>query len=470
MRVSLPLKCVIAFAVGPLLTSAAAVEFPYKAVVEHDDLPVRSGPGERYDPTLKLKSGQQVTVHKHEPGGWFMISPPPGSFSWIDAAYVERTGPETGVVQVPRQDDGLPQRVAVWIGSQFTDEHRYYGRQLASGDEVRILDEKTSASEGGPASYFKIAPPRHEYRWVKGDFIVPLSDTGRIVRSQPVQTPTISASPQQADPFANSFSAEQTMAAPGFPPEQTSTLVRRELMRDIDSAAVHSSEAASETTTAQRTRLHELDAQLKAMVAQTPDHWDLAGIQHAYRELQAAAGAVVRAQIESRLAAIESRKRIKAEYDAFVSVTTRTQQRDAELLSMQQSIASGIPLSPIPVELGRPTAFPLHVAGGGLPQPATATSPVPVPQAANPRTQATVPQMDGAGVVQRVPRPQLGLPQHALVAPDGRLLAYLQAGQGVRLDSYVGQSMGVIGRRSHDSRLRADLIVVERLTPVQLQP
>ena len=379
-----------------------------------------------------------------------------------------------GSSRSPHGGNGLPPRVAVWIGSQFSDEHRYYGRQLANGDEVRILGQKSVPSDAGPATYFKIAPPRHEYRWVKGDFIVPLSEADKIIATPPlagaVTTPTISAAPEQADPFTNSFSAQQTMKAPGFPPEQTSTLLERELTRGIDSGAVRSTQPPNSVTMAERAQLYDLDAQLKTMIAQTPNHWDLESMERAYRELHAASGPSVGAQIDSRLAAIENRKRIKAEFDAFLSVTSRTEQRDAELLSMQQSIA-GKPINPVQVDLGRtPTSSP-QFPGQPVPAyPHGANSPTRQQQAPQRPTQTSSPQMDGAGVVQRLPRPQPGLPEHALLTPEGRVLAYLQPGQGVQLDQYLGQSMGVIGTRSFDPRLRNDLIVVERLTPVQLQP
>ena len=451
---------ILCLSAGP--APAGPTQFPYEAVVQRDGVLVRSGPGERYDATLKLDSGQQVTVHKHEPGGWFMIAPPPGSFSWIDSAYVEQSGPETGVVTVKSPGEGLPPRVAVWIGSQFSDEHRYYGRQLANGDEVHILGQKNVLSDAGQTTYFKIAPPRHEYRWVKGDFIVPTSDASRLIATTPgnnsIETPTISATPEQSDPFANSFSTQQTMKAPGFPAEQTSTLLERELSRGIDSGVLRSSTPPDPATTSQRAQLYDLDAQLKGMLAQTPYHWDLESMERAYRNLKTTSGPGVGSQIDMRLAAINNRKRIKAEYDAFLSVTSRTEQRDAELLSMQQNL-TGVPLSPVNVDLGQATARPS--------QPAE--SPETSPSAPNSVDTTSVSQMDGAGVVQRLPHPRPGLPRHALVAPDGRVLAYLKPGQGVQLDHYLGQSMGVIGRRTFDPRLRNDLIVVERLTPVQLQ-
>ena len=49
--------------------TAAAAIFPYKALVAADDVYVRSGPGENYYPTDKLKGGDPVEVYRHDPGG-----------------------------------------------------------------------------------------------------------------------------------------------------------------------------------------------------------------------------------------------------------------------------------------------------------------------------------------------------------------------------------------------------------------
>ena len=63
--------------------------FPYQAVITENETYVRSGPGSRYYPTARLSEGVNVTVHRHDPGGWYMIAPPAGSFSWIRAEYIE---------------------------------------------------------------------------------------------------------------------------------------------------------------------------------------------------------------------------------------------------------------------------------------------------------------------------------------------------------------------------------------------
>jgi hypothetical protein len=61
------------------------------------------------------------------------------------------------------------------------------------------------------------------------------------------------------------------------------------------------------------------------------------------------------------------------------------------------------------------------------------------------------------------------MPRHVLLAPNGRVLAYLQAAPGVNLDQFVGQSMGLIGPRVFHPQLNADVLTVQRLAPVRLK-
>jgi hypothetical protein len=53
--------------------------------------------------------------------------------------------------------------------------------------------------------------------------------------------------------------------------------------------------------------------------------------------------------------------------------------------------------------------------------------------------------------------------------PNGRPLAYLQ-GDGVDLDKYLGESMGLTGERSFRRDLNLDFMIVRGLQPVRLKP
>ena len=78
--------------------------------------------------------------------------------------------------------------------------------------------------------------------------------------------------------------------------------------------------------------------------------------------------------------------------------------------------------------------------------------------------------LDGAGIIQRAATPVAGGPRHVLLAPNGRILAYLYPDRGINLDAYIGRPMGVVGSRAYRSELRTDLIVVRGMVPVHLAP
>ena len=105
-------------------------KFPYEAVVEVAEEFVRSGGGQNFYPTSKVRRGDKVTVHRHDAGGWAMISPPPGSFSWIEARYLKRQG-NVGVLTASN--------VIVRVGSEFNDDHSFYQVDLSKGQTVEIL-------------------------------------------------------------------------------------------------------------------------------------------------------------------------------------------------------------------------------------------------------------------------------------------------------------------------------------------
>ena len=152
----------LAFAAGG---DAAAATFPYKAFVAADDVFVRSGPGENYYPTDKLKTGDAVEVYRHDPGGWCAIRPVPASFSWVSARYL-RLG-KGNIATVTEE------HVAARVGSRSSDVRDVIQVWLHRGELVEVLD----AGRDGPATaasanaWCKIAPPAGEFRWISSKFL-----------------------------------------------------------------------------------------------------------------------------------------------------------------------------------------------------------------------------------------------------------------------------------------------------------
>ena len=97
---------------------------------------------------------------------------------------------------------------------------------------------------------------------------------------------------------------------------------------------------------------------------------------------------------------------------------------------------------------------------------ATDTFSPPIP--AEPQAQS-LPKLKGAGIIQRAISQNPKAPRHVLLAPNGRILAYLQAAAGVNLDQHLGRPMGIEGLRLHRPELQMNVFLVQSLEPVTLR-
>ncbi len=426
--------------------AAAEQKFPYDAVIESDDVYARSGPGRKYYPTSKLKLGDHVRVHRHDPGGWYMIAPPPGSFSWIPAKYVQRVGERRGRI---RQNG-----VVVRVGSFESDIRDVEQRRLNEGDEVVILGEKRLELGNEPQElWYKIEPPRNEWRWVIGQFVVP-ADKRSQARAQTTdpfdpryteRRPGELSAPreksgershlaQKPDRFDSDSPAESVYNGTGEGEFNHSTkpgkLIERPLVRKEEKGRKTNdgrpaTKAADTSAAAEDVALDALDAQFRAMLTKETSEWDFRELEQAYLKLHDDVSRVALQRIiESRLATIAKYEQERKDYVDLVRLTSETARRDAELAARQRELESQL------VRRDR--------------------------------------RYDGAGIVQRTNGGSPGAPQFVLLAPGGRVLAYLQAEPGVELGAWVGRSAGISGKRWYQPTLQTDVISVKKLTPVQL--
>ena len=405
-------------------------KFPYEAVVRADNTKVRCGQGKNYYATSELKKGDLLTVHRHDPGGWFMVSPPEGSFSWIAAEQVRVEAPGMGIVSLPEGDvEGAP----VWVGSELSQDHSVRQRVLQTGDTVQIMAEDVFQDTTGSTKVYKIAPPAREFRWVKGDFVVPHNESQRREALN--------------DPYSNPLAEVVESEDLTDEPEVQSAIPQ-----------VIASETPSSTLTDAndpRAALREIDHHYSEMIELDPTQWDIEELARSYEGL-AASNPQLATQIKQRLAALDSRRKLHAEYRSFAQLSSETTQRDQQLAAQGNLTQADLVMD---VELGNPTPIETPIQ-----EVSTSVTSAPLAPLSSPSQPATVtPQLNGAGIVQRLPNGRF-----ALVAPEGRLLAILEADRSIQLERVVGQSMGFVGERSFDRRLGTDLLVVKRMMPIQL--
>jgi len=412
-----------------------AQERKYEAIVDAaDGESVLSGPGTKYYPTTRLNRGDKVLVRRHDPGGWCMIEPPEGSFSWIMAANVDRDGANRGTIK--------SNRVVVHTGSALNaDDFTTIQSELSKGDAIEILDERTFSFDGEQRVMYKINPVRGEYRWIARRSIVPADafksepfpgNPSPKKRNGPIADNDNDAFAKPVSTGPRTVDEEQLFEKPG----------NRKPSSDVDPST-------------SKQRLAAIDRQFRDMVHQDPPTWNLDSLEEQYQQLDDESPGSLTKAIQSRHEAVNRYRKIHRDYVDFFALATETKQRDAQLMAQQ------FPGTVIGPRTAATTEVP--------PVPQSGTQPTPSTSEAAPSPSQPKAQFDGAGIVQKMAKTFPGGPQFVLLSPDGKMLSFLQAGQGIDLNRYSGKAMGIIGQRVHRDDWNADMITVRSLQPVQLR-
>lgn len=447
-------------------------KFPYEAIIADDEVYARSGPGNKpYYPTARLRKGDRVTVIRHDPGGWYMIEPPPGSFAWVRQEFVNRQG-DRGTITGETQ-------VVAWVGTSFGDDHYVEQRRLQPGEEVEIVGEKALKDERGEVNYLRIKSPKGHFRWVPG---------AKVVTSEK-QLMAANARTRGADPFAGDSKASPVDMASHEPSERSSVVADDKSVpaprdpggrrpaptpKDLDDEPLQSfatsNDGAGKSSDPLRNespndasqRLAAVDQQLQEMLKRDTREWDFSSIEAELKALQASED--TSAAASRRLASLSKYKQVKADSDEFARIMEETTRRDAELAAAQRARLA--PGTVAPAARPQSSAPSNNIRSAPLINPNNLNRSAPAIQT---RPAPAKGRFGGAGIIQRSGANQTGLPKHVLVHPNGQRLAYLQ-GEGVDLDKYLGESMGLEGERSYRPELKSDLMIVKGLQPVKLKP
>ena len=484
---------------------AQSVQFPYEAKVVAEETYARSGGGDSFYPTQRLSRDTVVKVFRHDPGGWYVIEPPTGSFSWIPERFVKRLSEQEGEVS---EDN-----VIASVGSEFGDETGVFHRRMKKSEKVVILGQKNIETSSGTQSMLKIQPPARERRWIPGSAVIPVDPTLRQqLNNNPYSVPegakrngVIVTPPTPDNPQGESPS-----------PEIGPSDALKQLQREKN----------------EKQQLAEIDQRFREMVLRDASTWDLDSIENAYRQLQ---GQVTNLQIsgavELRYPAIERYRRRLAQLLDVKQLQSQTEMQDAQLVARH----SGSPFMP-PAVIARvkpvtETAvaqvpaqtreFQSWLTQQDTAQPAPATASVEqfmapdpnntlppetpetparfasqsasaeerafepsavtpptttAPAASTAPTPASTPsgvikpgspenRFVGAGILQRAPGQANAF---VLMNSSGRVLADLKPTAGVQLESHLGQQIGVQGSRWSEKDKR-DIIEVNALERVRLR-
>lgn len=404
--------------------NAQSRKFPYQAVITENETYVRSGPGSRYYPTARLSQGTSVVVHRHDPGGWYMIAPPAGSFSWIRAEYVKTSDNKTGILN--------DNQVVVRVGSSFGDQRDVEQKRLSKGDRVQILGEKSFNTPDGLVHMYKIAPPRGEYRWVPGQFVAAADS---IAKRMPAENSLDETKPE-------SISEKKQPVVDPFEEGERNPVVRKN-----DNPGVIRTDQPQATTN-EAEQLAELDSKFRDTIRKKTSEWNFAEIEAGYQELaQSASTEAFKAQLDQRFAALAKYQKVKDQYDDFLRLTQETASRDSQILSNNGTR---------PKIVSPPESY-----------PPTSTTPQPA-ETRKPDVNQPLNKMSGAGIIQRAIVEIPNGPRYVLISPKGEVLAFLSH-KHVDLSKHLGKPRGLYGTRTFRTDLQMDYIEVEGVTPVRLK-
>ncbi|HEY5313613.1 MAG TPA: SH3 domain-containing protein [Pirellulales bacterium] len=425
----MPLPRAIAF-VGALLIAGvarAADEFPYAAYVNADEVNVRSGPGDNYYPVMKLNRGDRVEVFRHDPGGWYAVRPPEGAYSWVLAEFIKPGENNLGVVS--------GERVVARVGSSFSDVRDVIQVRLDRGETVEILEAKRFNTGPGAQTWYKIAPPAGEFRWISGKFVEQrLSVAPRREPSARNNLLLAGLSREdraiRAEEAAENEEALDTAWRSERRRERVASRERLEPLPPVD-------EDDESTLPAERVRrrrpvgldqeLEELDLELSAMVSQETAQWDFNQLHaRAERAVSRAETAVQRGRARLLLAKVDRFDDIRRRYLATLDVRTQTQWRNQELASRS-------------------------AAAGRRPYSGDA-------------------RYDGTGKLAQVVSNKIGTPRYALLDQAGEVRFYITPAPGVSLRNYLGQEVGVTGTLGFLPEQQRQHVTARRIIPLSDSP
>jgi hypothetical protein len=160
--------------------------------VTADEVYIRSRADTNSLPVARVPRDTLLRAVGRDAYGWYRIQPPPGVFSFVSAEYVDRRGPDTGIVSV--RSGTLRVRVGSLVRDVDPGQTEVQAL-LAGGTLVKILGEQ------GP--WLRIAPPAGVYVYVAAQHVRTISaaEAAR-VQAVPVSQPAPRAAAEPAPSVA----------------------------------------------------------------------------------------------------------------------------------------------------------------------------------------------------------------------------------------------------------------------------
>ena len=141
----------------------------YTATIAVPEAELRAGPSNDTNlyTTNKLRQGDTVVVVEERPDGWLAVRPPSGSFSWINARYLQQVTPTlpNWVVNAPA---GTKVTVLVGSSSDTTVRPSVESASLQRGAQVRAIGTVVGNDD---QKWLPVEPPESERRYMRREAI-----------------------------------------------------------------------------------------------------------------------------------------------------------------------------------------------------------------------------------------------------------------------------------------------------------
>ncbi|MEE2640853.1 MAG: hypothetical protein VX768_09520 [Planctomycetota bacterium] len=407
----------LALLVAGMVTSTGRAEesFPYTMVVSRETADVLSGPGKTHYATDRLPRGTKVEIYRHDPGGYYAVRPPKGSFSLVLASAVTTTG-DPGVVEVKKE------AAKAWVGSRLSGDFKpMWQLKLKVGELLSVVRkvEIAGAHSSQTDSWYQVDPPRGEFRWIHKD------DLGSQAPASVSTADLAGRQLEQAKINLDLLKMEQQALTAR---EIAST--QRSGWKVIGSGQqtrpqVSVNEAAFDATLLPSgfdQQLESLDLALTQLILGPKTGWQLETMEVAVEQL-------------------------------------RKQARTGEELARANRLAQKI------VEFQQVKADALAANLSDRPADARLLTPELDRKKNNP---AAIARYDGEGVLRKLySTGNRGKSLYALEDQNGKVVKTISPSSGLNLERYVGQSVGLYGRAGYNQRLNRPHLTASRVVDLR---
>ncbi len=392
----------------------AGDQFPYEARIVLPEVEVRCGPGWNYYATGILRKGDNVKIYRQEPGGWLAIRPPKDSFGWVAARHLKiDTDPRIGKINV--------ESAVAWVGSSIGRNGQLKWQvRLDQDEQVSVLGKEALSVGPGFAieTYYRIAPPAGEFRWIHMQYANSPKAAGHHVTSSTIQLtgfrPTGSKKPA-AHSADNSHSKSTGVATPT---------------------------SIADDTTSLETRVGQLNVDLGLLVSQPIEQWNLSSLRQRANALNEKADGT-RWQHDVRVLSkrITEFEKLKQRYLLMLEGPSDDNRPDT--------------VSPLPQSSDEEAARNRAVAIDPYVSPVGAIE-------ANGIESSSNNDFIAEGWLVPVHSTKRIAPPFALLDDEGRVRSYVSPMPGLNLRLYQRKYVGLYGQRRYMRSLRAPHVTAEK--------